>query len=80
MLAALNTVIRVAEALGIDLAKFKARKGGTEWSGPCPIVLQKRNRTCFSYAQDGRWHCFAHGESGRGIIDLAMKVRNMGFQ
>jgi hypothetical protein len=41
---------------------------------------QKRNKTCFSFAQDGRWHCFAHGESERGSIDLTMKVKGIGFQ
>lgn len=69
----------VAQALGIDTAKFKPRKGGTELSGTCP-VHGGRGNTAFSYASDGKWHCFSCGEKGRGSIDLAMAVRKVGFQ
>lgn len=53
----------VAVALGIDINRYKLRKRGREcgreWSCPCPITPQKRNSTSFSYAADGRWHCFS---------------------
>lgn len=69
----------VAGALGIDLSKFKPRKGGTEWAGNCPIHQPKRNGTAFSYSQDGKFNCFSCGQKGRGAIDLCMKVRGVGF-
>jgi DNA primase len=70
----------VAGALGIDVSRFKLRKGGTELSGPCPVHGGKRSATAFSYSQDGKWHCFSCGEKGKGAIDLSMKIRRIGFQ
>src|SRR5436190_267263 len=70
----------VARALGIDISRFKPRKGGTEWSGPCPLHQAKRNNTAFSYAQDGKFNCFSCGQKGRGAIDLYLKMRGGGFQ
>lgn len=52
----------VAGALGIDLSKFKSRKGGTEWAGNCPIHQPKRNGTAFSYSADGKFNCFSCGQ------------------
>src|SRR5262245_45647728 len=70
----------VAGALSIDLAKFRKRKAGTEWAGPCPVHNGKRSNTAFSYAQGGAWHCFSCNEKGKGAIDLAMRVKGIGFQ
>lgn len=70
----------MAQALGIDMAKFRPRKGGSEMSGPCPVHRPKKNSTSFSYNADGRWACFSCSAKGRGSIDLAMAVRRCGFQ
>src|SRR5690349_17721576 len=71
----------VAQALGIDLSRFKQRKGGTEWAGACPVHRPKKNTTAFSYNIDGRFSCFTcPATKGRGAIDLTMQVRNIGFQ
>jgi DNA primase len=69
-----------ARALGIDEGKFRPRKNGTEASGPCPVHGGSRSNTAFSYASDGRWHCFSCMAKGKGAIDLAMAVRGVGFQ
>lgn len=69
-----------AQALGIDMGKFRGRRGGTEFGGPCPVHAPKKNSTSFSYNVDGRYSCFSCGTKGRGAIDLAMPVRNCGFQ
>jgi hypothetical protein len=55
----------VASTLGIDLQRFKTRKGG-ELYGSCPIHRPKQNQTSFSYAADGRYHCFSCNAKGRG--------------
>lgn len=68
----------VAPALGIDLKQFKLSKG--EYVGGCPIHQSKSNKGCFRYAEDGKFHCFSCNAKGRGSIDLAMKVKNIGFQ
>jgi len=70
----------VAQALGIDAAKFRPRKGGSEWSGPCPVHNGKRSNTAFSYNVDGAWHCFSCSAKGKGAIDLCMAIRKLGFQ
>jgi DNA primase len=70
----------LAQALDIDISRFRSRKGGSEWAGPCPVHQAKRNSTAFSYAQDGKFQCFSCGAKGRGSIDLCMKVRGVGFQ
>ena len=63
----------VASTLGIDLKRFKNRKDG-ELYGPCPIHRPKQNQTSFSYAADGRYHCFSCNAKGRGAIDLTKAV------
>jgi DNA primase len=70
----------LAGALGIDLGKFRQRKGGTEWAGNCPVHQPKKNGTAFSYNVDGRWNCFSCQAMGRGAIDVTMKVRGIAFQ
>jgi DNA primase len=70
----------LAGALSIDISRFKRRKGNAEWAGPCPVHAPKKNRTAFSYSQDGKFHCFSCDAKGRGAIDLTMKVRGVGFQ
>jgi DNA primase len=67
--------------LGVDLAKFKKRKGG-ELYGPCciPPHEPKSNTTSFSYSPDGKFHCFSCEAKGRGAIDLVRAVRHCGFQ
>lgn len=72
----------IASALGIDLERYKHRKGkhGPELYGPCPICKPKHNTTAFSYADDGVWNCFAGGHSGKGAIDLIKALRGCGFQ
>lgn len=69
----------VAPTLGIDLSGYKKRKGG-ELYGPCPVHKPKANQTSFSYAPDGKWHCFSCEAKGRGAIDLAMQVLHIGFK
>lgn len=68
----------VVSALGIATA-FKQRKNG-EWYGTCPIHHAKTNNTSFSYAPDGRFHCFSCQAKGRGTIDFVKLVRKVGFQ
>jgi len=70
----------LAGALGIDLSRFKRRKGGTEWAGPCPVHKPKKNSTAFSYNVDGRFACFSCDAKERGAIDLAMQATGVGFQ
>jgi DNA primase len=69
----------IARALGIDISKFKLRKGGT-WAGPCPVHRPKKNSTSFTFNVDGRYGCFSCSAKGRGSIDLAMAVNGIGFQ
>lgn len=69
----------VAPLLGIDLSAFKKRKN-KEVYGPCPVHKPKANQTSFSYAPDGKWHCFSCEAKGRGAIDLAMQVLHIGFK
>lgn len=68
----------VLAALGFDT--FKYRKAGTEGYGACPIHGSKKNTTCFSFNDDGKWNCFSCGKHGRGAIDLTMAIRNVGFK
>lgn len=69
----------VALAVGLDATKFKLK--GKDWCGACPIHGSKNNVGCFRYEVDGgRWHCFSCGVKGRGGIDLAMKLRSIGFK
>lgn len=70
----------LAIVLGFDLGRFRQRKGGSEWTGACPVHQPKKNSTSFSYATDGRWNCFSCSAKGRGGIDLCMAVRKVGFQ
>lgn len=60
--------------------EWKERRGGTEWSGKCPVHQPKKNTSSFSFHQDGRFQCFSCGAKGRGAIDLLMAVRQIGFQ
>lgn len=69
----------VAPALGIDLSTFKQRKDG-EWYGRCPLHDAKTNKTSFSYAPDGKFHCFSCEAKGRGALDLCMQVLKIGFK
>ena len=59
---------------------WKERKGGSEWSGKCPLHEAKKNNTSFSFHQDGRFNCFSCGKKGRGAIDFTMALRGVGFQ
>jgi DNA primase len=69
----------VAIALGLDVSKFQRK--GKDYVGACPIHGSKNNVGCFRYEVDGgRWHCFSCNAKGRGGIDLAIKVRSIGFK
>lgn len=68
----------VLAALGFET--FKYRKSGTEGYGACPIHGSKKNTTCFSFNDDGKWNCFSCGKHGKGSIDLTMAVKACGFQ
>lgn len=70
----------LAEVLGVDISKYRRRKGGTEYSGPCIFHNPKRSSTSFSYASNGAFQCFSCNEKGRGAIDAVMKARRVGFQ
>lgn len=70
----------LASTLGIDISKFKTRKDGREWYGRCPIHNPKQNSTSFSYAADGKFHCFSCEAKGKGGLDLTMKVKGIGFK
>lgn len=67
----------LAPALDIDLQRFQRRK--KEWVGPCPVHKPKKNTACFRYADDGRYHCFSCEAKGKGAIDLAKGVKEIGF-
>lgn len=69
----------LASALGLDLKRFKTRKGG-EYYGPCPVHSPKNNSTSFSFAPDGKFNCFSCSAKGRGGIDLTKLVKNVGFK
>jgi len=47
------------QGLGLSMEYFKARKGDTEWYGPCPVHRPKANKGCFSYLVDWKFNCFA---------------------
>jgi DNA primase len=68
----------LAAALGLDMTRFKRRKA--DWQGYCPIHQSKSNNNCFAYNDDGRFHCFSCDAKGRGAIDLAKLVKNIGFK
>jgi DNA primase len=68
------------QALGVDLALFKFADTKQDWVGPCPLCRPKKNRGNFRYNVDGRWHCFSCNAHGKGMIDLTMGVRQVGFQ
>jgi DNA primase len=68
----------VLAALGFET--FKYRKAGTEGYGACPVHGSKKNTTCFSFNDDGRFNCFLCSAEGRGAIGLVMAVRKCGFQ
>lgn len=59
---------------------WKERKGGTEWSGKCPVHQPKANTTSFSFGAAGKFHCFSCAAKGRGAIDLVMAIRQVGFK
>ncbi len=73
------TLTSVLAALGVT-TEWKSRKGGTEWSGPCPLCKPKKNRGNFSFAADGKYRCFSCPAKGRGAIDLTMALKGVGFQ
>lgn len=69
----------IAQALGIDMARFKTRKGGAEMSGRCPVpgaraeeeqhlVLVQQRRQVF---ESPRRSVEAAGEAGRKISAAA---------
>src|SRR4051812_15911789 len=68
----------VLASLGFET--FKYRKAGTEGFGACPIHRSKKNTTCFSFDDSGRFNCFSCGAKGKGAIDLVKAVRQCGFQ
>jgi DNA primase len=70
---------RVISWLGIP-GPWKERKGGTEWSGKCPLHKAAKNNTSFSFGADGKFHCFSCGSKGRGAYRLTMAYRKVGFQ
>ena len=70
----------LADALGIDLSKFKTRKGGSEHFGNCPIHKATLNNTSFSYHSDGRYQCFSCNAKGRGGVDLVKAAKGINFQ
>lgn len=71
--------LTVAAALGWDVSKFKTRKAGQEFFGPCYIHQSKSNQTCFSYHVDGKFRCFSCPAKGSGCIDLVRAARNCSF-
>ena len=66
----------LASALGIRGSSARQ----ADWRGFCPIHQSKTNDNCFAYNDDGRFHCFSCNAKGRGAIDLAKLVKNIGFQ
>jgi hypothetical protein len=70
----------VASVLGVSLEHFKRDNRKKEWVGPCPIHGSQNNKSCFRYNDDGRFNCFSQGCKGRGSLDLAMAVKQIGFQ
>ncbi len=72
-------LVLVIPWLGVS-TPWKERKGGSEWSGKCPLHEAKKNNTRFSFHQDGRFNCFSCGKKGRGAIDFTMVYRGVGFQ
>lgn len=60
--------------------EWKARKGGSEWSGPCPICKPKSNKGNFSFDEGGKFHCFSCGAKGRGARDLVKAIKACGFR
>jgi DNA primase len=60
------------------LARFKRRK--EDWQGFCPIHQSKTNNNCFAYHDSGKFHCFSCNAKGDGAIDMAMAVKDIGFQ
>lgn len=72
-------LLSVLDLLGLQ-SEFKPRKGGSEWSGACPICKPKRNKTAFSFDATGRFHCFSCNAKGKGAIDLVMQVQGVGFK
>lgn len=70
----------VLAALGFE--DFRYRKAGTEGYGSCPIHGSKKNTTCFSFNDDGRFNfafSFFQRKAG-GAIDLVMQIRKVGFK
>jgi hypothetical protein len=72
----------LANALGIDLRRFKRDELNKQWVGPCPYHKPRINTGCFRYYDDGRFNCFVclKGFSGRGAIDFAKLMRAAGVQ
>ena len=68
----------VLAALGFET--FKYRKAGTEGYGACPIHGSKKNTTCFSFDDNGRFNCFSCSAKGKGAIDAVMAIKQVGFR
>ncbi len=71
----------VLSGLGIDMSRFKQRKGkyGKEYYGPCVFHEAKENNTSFSFSENGLFHCFSCQVKGKSAIDLVMKVKECNF-
>lgn len=65
-------VLKVCEALGIEL-----RKHGSRYAACCPLHNEK-TPSFFVTPQNGRWHCFGCGEGGDAIA-LVMEMRKAGY-
>lgn len=65
-------------ALGYN--DWKSRKEGTERYGTCPVHKAEKNRTSFSFNDDGRFQCFSCGAKGKGSIDLVIQIKKISFK
>jgi DNA primase len=64
----------------LGFEEFRYRKQGTEGYGFCPIHGSKKNTTCFSFHDDGRFNCFSCSAKGPGAVDLVMQIQKTGFK
>lgn len=71
-------LLGVLAALGHS--DWRIRKDGQEHYGACPIHGSKKNKTSFSFHQDGRFACFSCSAKGKGAIDLVMQVEKVNFR
>lgn len=71
-------LLGVLAALGYT--HWRTRKNGHEWFGKCPIHNPVKNTTSFSFDAEGKFKCFSCPAKGRGAIDLAMAIKQVGFR